>query len=65
MKKVSGLLVIAIVLATFSSCKKNYNCVCTSTSGGQNTTILANQKHRDAKNNCAAMTTTYKSCALQ
>ena len=69
MKKVILSLVVVAALAT--SCKKDYNCVCTVTSGGARvsaTTVIHDTKSK-AKTACTADQTTVggvtSSCAIQ
>lgn len=54
MKKIT-LLAAVVIAASFASCKKNYTCVCTYTSGGTTETYtydLGKIKKKDAKDNC-------------
>lgn len=61
MKKIAPILAIAFVVAMVS-CKKDYNCKCTTTISGvtADTLIsLGKVKKKDAKTSCDAWQTTY------
>lgn len=75
MKKFIPLAAVAVLALTFTSCKKDYSCTCTSTVGGSSassTTSLGKQTKKDAKAACEALAssstiggTTYSvSCSL-
>jgi hypothetical protein len=56
MKKIT-LLAAVVIAASFASCKKDYTCVCTVTSGGVSTNYtydLGKIKKKDAKSSCDA-----------
>ena len=53
MKKIT-LLAAVIIAASFASCKKNWNCECTSNTAGGDTFVVtsAKMKKKDAKTWC-------------
>lgn len=66
MKKLFPLMVVAVVATMFTSCKKDYTCTCTITSGGTTTTqaLPMNKVSKsDATDACKAAETTYTSVA--
>jgi hypothetical protein len=66
MKKIT-LLAAVIAAFTFASCKKDYTCECTATSGGvsvsASTTIKDTKKK--AKDACTAKNTTGVTCEIK
>jgi len=66
MKKIT-LLAAVIAAFTFASCKKDYTCECTATSGGvsisASTTIKDTKKK--AKDACTAKATTGVTCEIK
>ncbi len=58
MKKLFPVMAIALGAALFTSCKKDYNCTCTTTDNGTvigtSTVSLGKQKKSDAENACSA-----------
>jgi len=72
MKKVLGIVAIALFAFSFASCKKDYKCDCTADFGFGTETLtydLKDVKKKDAKAACDAAGTLYilagGSCALQ
>ncbi len=65
MKKIT-LLAVVIIAASFASCKKNWNCVCTDNSdGSQETYVSAKMKKKDAKTWCETGNSSYYSCEIK
>ena len=55
MKKTIFIAIALIGTVTFTSCKKNYTCTCTTVVGGASTTEthdLGDETHHDAQNSC-------------
>lgn len=66
MKKMT-LLAAVVVAFTFASCKKDYTCECTATSGGVSvsaTTTIKDTKKK-AKDACTAKATTGVTCDIK
>jgi hypothetical protein len=63
MKKIAPILAVAFFATLFTmSCKKDYNCKCTSTMAGQtadSTWSLGKQKKKDAEAACDAVETAW------
>lgn len=56
MKKIAPIAAIALFAIATTSCKKDYTCECTTTSGGQSTTTtfeLGKQSKSDAEAACS------------
>ncbi|MCC6182913.1 MAG: hypothetical protein IT237_13880 [Bacteroidia bacterium] len=69
MKKIQITLGL-IVIITLSSCRKDRNCECTSSSSGatyNQTYAIGNSKKKDAQTICSSYQSTYKwdSCVLK
>ena len=72
MKKLIVILGV-IAMAGFSSCKKDWSCVCTNQDGNQSSTLINNETLLNARAKCKSMdysttiagVTTSESCALQ
>jgi hypothetical protein len=72
MKK-SIVILGVIALAGFSSCKKDWTCLCTDQSGNQSSTLINDETLLNARAKCKSMdysttiggVTTSESCALQ
>ena len=64
MKKIT-LLAVVIIAASFASCKKNWNCVCTYSDGSQETYVSAKMKKKDAKTWCETGNSYGSSCAIK
>jgi|GEM_PF-6893780 len=63
--KRSFILLITVATTTFmTSCKKNHVCECIYTDGDIDTYNIVNQKKSDAKNICAASSSSSKVCSL-
>jgi hypothetical protein len=54
MKKIT-LLAAVVIAASFASCKKDYNCVCTASGGTTTTYDLGKIKKKDAKASCESV----------
>ena len=64
-KTLFRLLFIAIIITGgFSSCKKNYDCVCTTASGSVANSYIKTTKKK-ATNFCSDQETSTKRCVLQ
>ncbi|GAA4462103.1 hypothetical protein GCM10023093_08010 [Nemorincola caseinilytica] len=62
MKKLFPLMVVAVAASMFTSCKKDYTCTCTITTGSTTVTqpyALGKQSKSDAKDACDKMSATY------
>lgn len=70
MKKITFVIVCAVMAATMSSCEKNYTCTCVypGSSIGTTTTNFKTKKKSDAEASCGAQNVGAKvyggSCAL-
>lgn len=56
MKKIFSLLAVVAILASFTSCKKDYTCTCT-IAGVDTATPLDDQSKSDAEDACAVLDT--------
>lgn len=65
MKRIT-LLTVVIIAASFVSCKKNWNCVCTNnTNGSTETYVSANMTKSDAKTWCETGNSSNYSCSIK
>lgn len=60
MKKIATLIVLVLVIASFTSCKKDYTCTCVGTEMGTLTAPLQNTTNKIAKDDCDALQTLYR-----
>ena len=68
MKKVLGIVAIALFALSFASCKKDYNCTCTDSVGTVTTIAYTKVKKADAEDACSTSSTLWAlaggSCTL-
>lgn len=57
MKKIITLS-LAVVALSLASCKKDYTCTCTASTGGSNTYTITKASKKTAQANCASYTQT-------
>lgn len=60
MKKVFVFAAAALIVLSFSSCKKDYTCTCKGDTMGTLEVSIENAKKTDAEETCDAAETTYK-----
>lgn len=61
MKKIAPIVAIALLAASFTSCKKDYTCKCSIPSGAAQDIPMNKAKKKDAKSACDAANTTWSS----
>lgn len=67
MKKLTMFAAVAVLALSFASCKKDYVCECTASSGGvsvSGSTTIKDTKKK-AKDACTAKSTTGVTCAIK
>ncbi|GAB4449086.1 MAG: hypothetical protein OHK0036_05560 [Bacteroidia bacterium] len=66
MKKIVSIIGAVALVATLSSCKKNWTCECCTSCSGTNTCVSGTSgkmKKKDAESWCSQGNTTYGSCS--
>jgi len=62
MKKLS-IIAIAFAAISFASCKKDYKCTCTDSTGGSSVYTIVKVNKKTAKANCVSTTTSVQGFA--
>lgn len=63
MKMKSFVILLAVLCIGLSSCKKDYDCICTNSSGSYTAGTIKNTKNR-AKKHCQSLSTGATTCDL-
>jgi len=65
MKKVITLFAaVGFMAIGFTSCKKDFTCVCTNSNGDKDSYPITNTRRPDAKITCEALEFGYEDCSL-